>query len=113
MNLKALIDETARTLETLPPVVTYESEIIEEAVSEDELSGADAVTIRRGDDASFIVSGEWAEKLAGRVNFSDKESLMYFERSLIRAGIIDRLREAGCEEGDTVNFCGMEFDFIE
>ncbi len=113
MNLKALIDETARILETLPPVVTYESEIIEEAVSEDDLSGADAVTIRRGDDASFIVSGEWAEKLAGRVNFSDKESLMYFERSLIRAGIIDRLREAGCEEGDTVNFCGMEFDFIE
>ena len=52
-------------------------------------------------------SPEWAEKLMGRVNFSDKESLMYFERSLIRGGIIDRLREAGCEEGDTVNFCGI------
>ncbi len=113
LNLKELVDETARILETLPPVVTYESEIIETPEAEDELSGADAVTIRRGDDASFIVSGEWAEKLAGRVNFSDKESLMYFERSLIRAGIIDRLREAGCEEGDTVNFCGMEFDFID
>lgn len=113
MNLKELVDETARILETLPPVITYESEVAEEAENEDELSGAESVTIRRGDDASFIVSGEWAEKLAGRVNFSDKESLMYFERSLIRAGIIDRLREAGCEEGDTVNFCGMEFDFID
>lgn len=113
MNLRTLIAETARKLATLPPTVTYDPEIIEEESRDDELAGADAVSIRRGDDASFIVSGEWAEKLAGRVNFADRDSLMYFERSLIRGGIIDRLRAAGCEEGDTVNFCGMEFDFID
>ncbi|MBR5632769.1 MAG: GTPase ObgE [Clostridia bacterium] len=113
MNLRSLITKTAKILETLPPVVTYEPEIIPVAEEEDDLAGAEAVTIRRADNASFIVSGEWAEKLMGRVNFSDKESLMYFERSLIRAGIIDRLRAAGCEEGDTVSFCGMEFDFID
>ena len=113
MNLKSLIVKTAKILETLPPVVTYEPEVIPVAEEEDDLAGAEAVTIRRADNASFVVSGEWAEKLMGRVNFSDKESLMYFERSLIRAGIIDRLRAAGCEEGDTVSFCGMEFDFID
>ena len=113
LNLKELIDKTAKVLETLPPVITYEPEIIPEAEVEDDLSGSENVTIRRADNAAFIVSGEWAEKLVGRVNFSDKESLMYFERSLIRGGIIDRLREAGCEEGDTVNVCGMEFDFVE
>ncbi len=113
LNLRALIAESSRLLSTLPPVVTYDPEIIEDEARDDELAGADAVTIRRGDDASYIVSGEWAEKLAGRVNFADRDSLMYFERSLIRGGIIDRLRAAGCEEGDTVNFCGMEFDFID
>jgi GTP-binding protein len=113
LNLKELIDKTAKVLETLPPVITYEPEVIPEAEVEDDLSGSESVTIRRADNAAFIVSGEWAEKLVGRVNFSDKESLMYFERSLIRGGIIDRLREAGCEEGDTVNVCGMEFEFIE
>ena len=113
LNLKELIDKTAKVLETLPPVITYEPEVIPEAEVEDDLSGSENVTIRRADNAAFIVSGEWAEKLVGRVNFSDKESLMYFERSLIRGGIIDRLREAGCEEGDTVNVCGMEFEFIE
>ena len=84
-----------------------------EAEVEDEMSGSEAVTIRRADNAAFIVEGEWAEKLVNRVNFSDKESLMYFERSLIKGGIIDRLRAAGCEEGDTVCVCGIEFDFIE
>jgi len=113
LNLKELVDKTAKILETLPPVITYEPEVIPEAEVEDDLSGSENVTIRRADNAAFIVSGEWAEKLVGRVNFSDKESLMYFERSLIRGGIIDRLRESGCEEGDTVNVCGMEFEFIE
>ncbi len=113
MNVRCLIKETARILETLPPVETYESEMeLQSDVGED-MSGADAVTITRGDDASFIVEGEWCEKLVGRVNFDDKESLMYFERSLIKAGIIDRLRSAGCEEGDSVSLCGIEFDFIE
>ena len=70
-------------------------------------------TIRRADNAAFIVEGEWVDKLVNRVNFDDKESLMYFERSLIRGGIIDRLRSAGCEEGDTVSLGGIEFDFVE
>ena len=32
---------------------------------------------------------------------------------LLKAGIIDRLREAGCEEGDTVHIADVEFDFID
>ncbi len=113
LNLKTLISKTARILEELPPILTYEPEFIPEAEVEDEMSGVEAVTITRADNAAFIVEGEWAEKLVNRVNFSDKESLMYFERSLIKGGIIDRLRDAGCEEGDTVCVCGIEFDFIE
>ncbi len=113
MNLKELIDETARILATLPPITVYESEIIPEEEHEEDLSGSDAVTIRRGDDASYIVEGEWIEKLVDKINFYDKESLMYFERSLIKGGIIDKLRTAGCEEGDTVNVCGLEFDFVD
>ena len=112
MGLSELVDGIAALLRTLPPVLTYESEITpEEEVTVDE--GAADVTIRRGDDASFIVEGRWAEALINRVNFEDRESLMYFERSLIKAGIIDRLREAGCEEGDTVHIADVEFDFID
>lgn len=113
MNLRELITAADSTLASLPPTLTYEPEITDEPETTTDSDGADGVTIRRGDDASYIVEGEWAERLVGRVNFEDRESLMYFERSLIKAGVIDKLRAAGCGEGDTVNLCGIEFDFVE
>lgn len=112
MNLKELIDETSRTLQKLPPVLTYEPEVIED-LTEIPVSSSEDIVIKRGDDASFIVEGEWLRLLVNRVNFEDKESLMYFQNSLNRAGIIDKLRKAGCDEGDTVCMYGLEFDFIE
>jgi obg family GTPase cgtA, C-terminal extension len=38
---------------------------------------------------------------------------MYFDRSLRNFGIIDKLREKGCREGDTVRMYGLEFDFVD
>ncbi|MBQ2277198.1 MAG: GTPase ObgE [Clostridia bacterium] len=112
MGLKTLVDEIAYMLRDLPPVTVYETEITP-AEEEELLEGADAVTITRDDDASFHVDGAWAKALVGRVNFGDRESLMYFERTLIRAGIIERLREAGCKEGDLVFVDDMDFEFID
>lgn len=112
MGLKTLVDEIAHMLSELPPITVYETELTP-AEEQDIPEGADAVTITRADDASFHVEGAWASALIGRINFEDRESLMYFERSLIRAGIIDRLREAGCKEGDVVYVDDIEFDFIE
>ena len=43
---------------------------------------------------------------------NDRESLMYFERSLSKYGIIDKLREAGCEEGDEVWIDDISFEFV-
>lgn len=100
-----------RTLDTLPPVLTYEAE---EALPEDESTFMpDGVKIFREDDGAYVCEGEWLEKLVNRVNFDDRESLMYFDRSLRSAGLIDRLRERGCAEGDTVRMYGLEFDFVD
>lgn len=112
LGLKTLIDEISEMLRTLPPVTVYETEIA--PADEEELTdGADSVTISRGDDASFCVEGAWVDALLGRVNFNDRESVMYFERALIKAGIIDRLREAGCKEGDIVYMGDIDFEFID
>ena len=35
------------------------------------------------------------------------------QRLLIQSGVIDALREAGVQEGDTVDLYGVEFDFVE
>ena len=47
------------------------------------------------------------------MNFDDYESLQYFQRVLINTGVIDALREAGIQEGDTVSIYDIEFDFME
>ena len=49
----------------------------------------------------------------GNINFSDRESLMFFQRILRENGVIDALTAAGCGEGDTVSIYDFEFDFIE
>ena len=55
----------------------------------------------------------WLLKIMNTVNFDDSESLQYFQRVLIETGVIDDLRQAGCEEGDTVDLYDLEFDFVE
>ncbi|MBE5040284.1 GTPase ObgE [Ructibacterium gallinarum] len=60
----------------------------------------------------FVVEGLPVQKLVGSTNFDDYESLQYFQRSLIRMGVIRMLQEAGVQEGDTVRMYGIEFDFI-
>lgn len=113
MGLKKLVDEIAHRLADLPPITVYETEITPEDEDDVMLRDAEHVTIRRADDASFHLEGAWIDTLIGRVNFNDRESLMYFERSLKRSGIIEKLREAGCEEGDIVHIDDIEFEFVD
>ncbi len=53
----------------------------------------------------------WRERLLERVNLSDIESRMYFDRSLRTAGIFDRLEDLGIREGDTVSIYDLEFEY--
>ena len=114
LGLKNLIREITKMLSSLPPVTVYESEMDpEEEYWSDAGKSAEDVTIRRDPDAAYVVEGPWIDSLVGRVNFNDRESMMYFERSLTKFGIIDKLREAGCEEGDLVRIQDIEFNFID
>ena len=102
-----LIDETARQLESLPPVLHYkEEEIPEESIDLDAFD----ISMEEG---VYIVSGPGMDRLIESVNFEDVESLNWFHRTLRRLGVIDALRSAGAQEGSTVRIAGMEFDFIE
>lgn len=113
MGLKPLVDKIAHMLVDLPPILVYETEITPEDEAEANLHGVENVVISRDDDASFHLEGEWVDALIGRVNFNDRESFMYFERSITKSGLIERLREAGCEEGDLVHIGDIEFEFID
>ena len=72
-----------------------------------------AIILDSVNDGVFTVEGEWLLQVIKSVNFDDFESLQYFQRVLINSGVIDALREAGIQEGDTASIYGIEFDFKE
>lgn len=102
-----LLDETARQLETLPPILHYaEEEIPEEKID------LDSFEITFEDDV-FVVYGPGMDRLIDSVNFDDLESINWFHRTLRRLGVIEELKAAGAAEGSVVRIGGMEFDYIE
>lgn len=97
-------------LSKLPPVQVFETEIDINEVSQIDLTDK-GFEIER-DNNTFIVSGSWIESVGGSVNFSDEESLQFFQRALKNRGVIDALVEAGCKEGDIVVMGDLEFEFV-
>jgi len=103
-----LLDEIARMMETLPPVLHYQ----EEADAEEQEMDANRIEIVM-DGPVFVVEGPGMERLIDSVNFDDLESLNWFHRMLRKLGVIDALRQKGAGEGATVRIAEMEFDFVE
>jgi GTP-binding protein len=63
------------------------------------------------EDGVWTVEGAWMERLIDRINFSDSESRMYFDRVLRTSGLFERLEAMGIEEGDTVSIYSLEFEY--
>ncbi len=111
MGLEELIKKTAEKLSTLPPLTVYETEITPEDEATRNTAGEKITTVRR-EGGKYVVEGEWLYNFMGQINFGDYESLNFFQRVLVKNGVIQKLREAGIEEGDTVSIYDFEFDFV-
>ena len=107
-GLRALTLAAAAELRKLPPVPTFEEEYVE---PEEALASPEELTIRRQDADLWVVEGPWLERLLGRINLSDSESRMYFDRRLREAGIFERLENLGVREGDTISMYDLEFEY--
>lgn len=59
----------------------------------------------------YIVSGPAVERLMGRVNIQDNESMHYFQKQLSSLGIEAKLKEKGIKEGDSVKILEWEFEW--
>ncbi len=107
-GMKELLYGIYGRIKDLPPVKVYESEY--EDIPK-EIPKAEDVTVQKYDHL-YIVEGDWLLKLMRGINFDDYESLQYFQKVLKVSGIIDKLRQAGIQEGDTVSMYDFEFDFV-
>ncbi len=106
-GLTQMLDALTAILVTLPPAAPMEEEPF---LEEERLRGWE---VSLDEDGVFLVSGPSMESLLDAVNFEELESLRWFHRTLRASGVIDRLREMGAEEGDTVRIGETEFDFID
>jgi GTP-binding protein len=72
----------------------------------------DEIIVRK-EDERFIVEGDFMERLLGSTYMDDSDSLRYFQEMLRKKGVIDKLKELGITEGDSVFICDYEFEFFE
>lgn len=69
-------------------------------------------TVRKEDDM-FIIEGKAINRLMGRINIDDNESMYYFQKNLKSLGIEDELKRQGIKEGDFVKILNWTFEWYE
>ena len=108
-GLSALVKRVGECLLELPEIKIYEAEYTAEDAY---VSVGKETTIRREND-TFYVEGEWLFNLCGQINFSDYESLNFFQKVLRKSGVFEALEAKGCDEGHTVSIYDFEFDYVK
>ena len=109
-GVDALLNTILEQLSKLPPILRYEAQAPARAEVESLERGKVEIT---KEDGVFFVKAPWLLKIVNTVDFDETDSLQYFQRVLIHTGVIDALRDAGVQEGDTVDLYDLEFDFVE
>ncbi len=105
-----LLNAISAALAKLPPIRQFTPEAPALAPVETLQRGQVEVTQQ---DGVYFVKAPWLLKIMNTIDFDETESLQYFQRVLLQTGVIDALRDAGCQEGDTVDLYDLEFDFVE
>jgi len=107
-GVRELVNAMAEQLGKLPPVTVFEPDYVRKP----RLQGSPEELVIEVYDDVWTIEGQWIERLMQNVNFSDHESLMYFERTLRNAGVYRRLEQMGIKDGDTVSIYNLEFEYL-
>ncbi len=107
-NINNLKNEIFEKLKNIPHIKKFESEIFE-IDKRDKTS----IVIEKINEQTFRVSGGYVENLVRGVFLHDYTSFSYFQKRLIDDGIIEKLKEQGLKNGDTVEIKDISFEYIE
>lgn len=108
-GIDALMDRVIKILKELPKEELIE---VEEKMVYTLDNEKDQFSVTK-DGKIFIVEGPAVERLMGRINLEDNESMHYFQKSLRELGIEAKLKELGVGEGDTVILDGWELEWYD
>ena len=108
-GIDALMNRVTEILKELPKEDLFEvNERMIYTLDEEK----DQFNVMKEKDA-FIVEGPAVERLMGRINIGDNESMHYFQKSIRELGIEEKLKQMGVKEGDTVKFLEWEFEWYD
>lgn len=111
-GLKELLYEVRRMLDELDEKPTvFEKEFFMEDILDDP---NEPFTVSRADNGAFIIEGERIDRMLGYTNLDSEKGFNYFQKFMRENGIIERLKEMGIKDGDTVNVGGyLDFEYYD
>ena len=107
-GVSELLQEISAGLKDLPSIEVFssnENTRLDQRVLEDFDIFVDGHT--------YYVEGGLVDRLIASVNLYDRHSMAYFQKMLLEYGIVDKLRELGATDGDTINMNDTEFEFTD
>lgn len=108
-GIDAVLYAVADALETAPDFFNQEEE--QESVLYTYKEEEKPFTIHNKGNGVWEVTGKKVERLVQMASFTTDDGFQRFALQIRNMGIDDELREAGCEDGDTVRLYDFEFEF--
>ena len=108
-GIDAVLYAVADALETAPDFFNQEEE--QESVLNTYKEEEKPFTIHNKGNGVWEVTGKKVERLVQMASFTTDDGFQRFALQIRNMGIDDALREAGCEDGDTVRLYDFEFEF--
>lgn len=108
-GIDAVLYAVADALETAPDFFNQEEE--QESVLYTYKEEEKPYTIHNKGNGVWEVTGKKVERLVQMASFTTDDGFQRFALQIRNMGIDDALREAGCEDGDTVRLYDFEFEF--
>ncbi len=112
-GLDTLVYALAETLAALPRPAALEDKPVLITV------GQSRRTDRRWDahydaaESVYVITGAGIERLVAMTNLMNEAAVFRLQRTMDKAGMVNKLRLLGAKEGDTVRIGKAEFDFID
>ncbi len=109
-GVKPLISRVAEILKDVPKPSNYEQEYFPEEHRNEILPFTVEYDSKN---KLYILEGPRIEKMLGYTNLESEKGFMFFQNFIKDIGAIDRLKELGMVEGDTVKIYGHQFEYFE
>ena len=105
-----LLSHIGKTLSEMKETTkVYQKEYDVEAHRNDELP----LSVYQEKDGVYVAEGPRIEKMLGYTNLESEKGFNFFQNYMKEQGIIERMKQLGLKEGDTVRVAGMEFEYYD